>query len=209
MANAVFSQLLELPAVRVKQRVELAELFGYETRNKYSIESEDGTVLLYGAEQQKGFLGFFFRQALGHWRTFDILIFDNSRAPVLIAKHPFRFYFQQLEILQSNGSPIGTLRKRFSIFSKKFDVLDAHGQLRFTVNSPIYRIWTFPFKRDGQELACVKKQWAGIFQEGLLDADNFRVEFKSASLTLEERLLLVTAGIFIDLQYFERKARTR
>ena len=66
----------------VRQRRELAELFGFETRNKYEIASESGGALAFAAEQQKGIAGFLFRQFLGHWRTFEIKFFSPDRAGV-------------------------------------------------------------------------------------------------------------------------------
>ena len=65
--------------VIVKQKRELAELFGFETRNKYEITNTDGNLLGYCAEQQKGLLGFLFRQFLGHWRSFELHFYDADR----------------------------------------------------------------------------------------------------------------------------------
>jgi hypothetical protein len=42
----------------VRQRFEAAELFGFESRNKYDIVSESGAQVAFAAEQQKGFMGF-------------------------------------------------------------------------------------------------------------------------------------------------------
>ena len=75
-----------------------------------------------------------------------------------------------------------------------------------TVSSPIWKIWTFPFARNGSEIAFVRKKWSGLFSEIGTDRDNFMLEFTSPSLTQKERQLLVAAGVFIDLMYFERKA---
>ena len=43
-------------------------------------------------------------------------------------------------------------------------------------------------------------------KEGFTDADNFTVHYQSPSLDGRERLLVLTAAIFADLLYFERKA---
>ncbi len=81
----------------VRQRKELAELFGFETRNKYEILTEGGNLIGYCAEQQKGILGFLFRQFLGHWRSFDLHFCDADRKLFLTSKHPFRFFFKNLK----------------------------------------------------------------------------------------------------------------
>lgn len=200
---AVVQQSSELMIV---QRRELAELFGFETRNKYSIEV-NGAQFAFAAEQGKGGLAFFARMFMGHWRTFEIHFFDNARNLVLRAVHPFRFFFQRLEVFTADGRQLGAIQQRWAFFSKKFDVTDPSGRLLLSVSSPFWRLWTFAFERDGQELARVEKKWGGMLREAFTDADRFRVAFESPALSLDERSLVLAAGIFIDLQYFEQKAQ--
>ncbi len=202
----MFESMRSLRAIIIRQRYELAEHFGFETRNKYVIESEEGQSLGFAAEQQKGFLGFFMRQFLGHWRTFEMFVFDNNRQVVLRAVHPFRFYFQKLEVYASNGQALGAIERRFAILSKKFSVLGARGETLMEVSSPIWRIWTFPFTKQGRVVAQVEKKWSGLLLEGMTDKDRFRVAFTDPALSEVDRALLVTAGIYIDMLYFERKA---
>ena len=208
--NSIIELLRNEPWIKIQQHHELAEWFGFESRNKYRIENSQGQLIGYAAEQQKGVLGFLFRQFLGHWRNFEILIFDQNRQIVAKVLHPFRFIFQRLEIWSSPeydvGERVGTIQQRFGIFTKCFDVLNAKGQILMTVASPIWKFWTFPFKKENQEVAFVRKKWSGLFSEVFTDRDCFQIEFADSSLTDEERLLLLAAGLFIDLQYFERKA---
>ncbi len=190
----------------LQQRRELAELAGFETRNKFEIFGGDGAPLGFAAEQGKGFGALLARMFLGHWRTFEIHIFDMQRALVAVAVHPWRFFFQRLEVHTAEGRPLGALQQRFSLLHKRFDVEDAMGEVRLRVASPLWRPWTFPFEREGRELAFVRKRWSGLMKEAFLDADNFKIEFVDPSLTDDDRLLLLAAGLFVDLQYFERKA---
>ncbi len=200
---AIVQQSSELMIV---QKRELAELFGIETRNKYSIEV-NGAPFAFAAEQGKGGLAFLARMFVGHWRTFEIHFFDNSRQLVLRVVHPFRWIFQRLEVSTAAGRVVGAIQQRFAVFSKRFDVTDPSGRLLLSVRSPLWRPWTFAFQRDGRELARVEKKWSGMLQEAFTDADRFRVAFESAELGLDERSLILAAAIFIDLQYFERKAQ--
>lgn len=197
-------RLATLPAVFVHQRFELGEIFGFETRNKYAIEGEDGAPIGYAAEQQRGMLGFLFRQFLGHWRRFDIVFFDAQRQPVMRATHPFRFYFQRLEVHDAAGKRLGALQQRFALLSKRFDVEDPGGRAILEVRSPIWRLWTFVFHRGAEEAARIEKKWAGILTEAFTDKDRFRIKF-TGTVSREERLLLLAAAVFVDLQYFEKK----
>jgi hypothetical protein len=205
---SIFSERLKAASsIKIVQKRELAEFFGFETRNKYEIRTADDLPIGFAAEQNKGLLGFLARQLLGHWRSFEIHIFDSNRQLQFTARHPFRIFFQRLEVFLEPGDRLaGALQQRFSILYKKFDVEDNQGQVIMTVASPLWRIWTFEFKWMARLRATVRKKWSGFFREALLDADRFEVEFNDPSLKAEERSVMVAAAIFIDLQYFERKA---
>ena len=204
---SAFDHMLDTASgLRIAQRKELAELFGFETRNKYEIQTATGEPLGFAAEQHKGVLGFLLRQFLGHWRRFEILFFDALRNPVFKAIHPFRWLFERLELRAADGRQLGALQRRFSLFSKRFDMEDAYGHVVLTVSSPLWRPWTFTFTRGPIEIAVIRKRWSGVLQEAFTDADTFSLEFQPGPVTPLERRLLLAAAVFIDLTFFERKA---
>src|SRR5690606_11379541 len=175
----------------IKQRFEMAELIGFETRNKYEIRDSNNEVIGFAAEQQKGLFAFLMRQTLGHWRTFEIHIMNLQRMRSLLCKHPFRFFFQRFEVYTNEGKYLGAAQQRFSIFSKRFDIQDERGAVLFEMSSPIYRIWTFPVKKGNFEYARISKKWAGTATEIFTDKDSFLVEFKSANLSLDHKYLIL------------------
>lgn len=196
---------LNNPELYVRQKRELAEFFGFETRNKYAISTPDRQEVLYAAEQRSGLLGMLAMYFLGHWRSFDIAFFDTARQETFRAHHPFRFFFQRLEI-SSNGRAIGAIQQRWAFLSKRFDVLDAAGNVLFEMRSGFFRVWSFPFFRGETQVALIEKKWSGVLTEMFTDKDNFRVAF-DPSLPAEQRMLVLAAAVFVDLQYFERKAQ--
>lgn len=194
----------------IRQKKELAELFGFETRNKYEISDEQGNLIGFCAEQQKGLMGFIFRQWLGHWRTFELNFYNENRQIFLCSKHPFRFFFQEFEVFNEQVQSIGWVKQRWGFLRKKFDVQNANGEIIMEMRSGFFQFWTFPFfSLQGRERATIQKKWSGLLKEIFLDADNFVVTYSDYSLTLEERSLILAAAIFVDLQYFERKASDR
>lgn len=205
-SSPLVTELMNASLLRIQQRKELGELFGFETRNKYEIGDSSGQPIGFAAEQAKGLMGSIGRQFLGHWRTFDVMIFDVNRAPVLRAHHPFRWIFQRLELFDSRGKLVGSVQQRFAILSKRFAVMDSNGGVLCEVNSPLWRPWTFAFERKGRPVGCVRKKWSGLIKESIMDADNFEVEF-TAGTALGLRALILAAAFLIDLVYFEKKAR--
>ena len=187
------------------QRKEMAELFSFETRNKYSIELENGRLIGFAVEEGKSLGHFFWRQILGHWRSFSIRILDSEKQTVLMAVHPFRFFFERLEVLRGDGKKIGIVQRRFNPFFKRFDILDEQGNLLLEVAGPLWKPWTFPFFKNGDEVAKVFKKWSGLFKEAFTDSDNFTIEFNN-SLTIKDRELILAATFLIDIVFFEKKA---
>jgi hypothetical protein len=74
------------------------------------------------------------------------------------------------------------------------------------VRSGLLRFWSFAFERNGRPVARVEKRWTGLFAEAFTDRDTFRITWDPA-LSPDERLVLLAAALFVDLRYFEEKAR--
>lgn len=199
-------KLSDFDKLIVKQRFEGFELLGYETRNKYEILDENQNKIGFAAEQQKGIFGWFMRQYFGHWRKYDVHFFDEFKKEFMFAHHPFRWIFQRFEIKDKEGKHIGALQQRFSILTKRFDILDKDENVILEMKSPFWKIWTFPFYYQGQEVSRIEKKWTGLLAEAFTDKDTFMVSYPHKNLTQEERLIILASSIFVDLQYFEKKA---
>lgn len=193
----------------VRQKRELAELFGFETRNKYEITRADRTLLAYAAEQGKGIMGMIGRQILGHWRSFELFLFTPDRRMIYRAVHPFRFYYQRLELHDAQGRFLGAAQKRFAFLYKRFDIEGPQGQVLCEMASAPWKIWTFPFKRHGREIAVLRKKWSGFLNEAFTDKDSFHIAYNDPSLSNDERLLILASAIFVDLLFFETKANQK
>lgn len=197
---------INLPVVYIRQIREFIELIGFETRNKYEIAGPTQPIG-YAAEQNKGIWGWLGRQFFGHWRSFEISVFDMQRQMILRCRHPFRFFFQKFEIETASGRPLGFLQQRFAIFQKRFDIHFVGSNEVLEMNSPFWKFWTFPIFSRGQEVATIQKKWSGAFDEIFMDSDKFRVVYNSPSLSNDQKLVILAAAFFVDLQYFEKKAR--
>lgn len=201
----MLNNIHKIQKIFVKQSFELAEIFSFETRNKYRICDESGRDIAFAAEQQKGFLGILLRQFLGHWRSFEIHFYDDTRKEIMIGRHPFRWFFQRIELFETGGRHIGNIERRFSILTKRFEVQDPQDRVLLEVSSPFWRLWTFPFMRGDRELARISKKWTGLGYEFFTDKDTFLVEYNDPALPKDERALILAAAIYVDLLFFENK----
>lgn len=192
--------------ILIQQKREMAEYFGFETRNKYQVMDETDRPIAHVVEQNKGILGFVLRQILGHWRPFELHFFSLDRELIMVAHHPFRWFFRRLEVYWPNGEPIGALQMRFQLFSTRYDVENSQGAPVMQVRAPFWRIWTFPYFRRGKQVAVVAKKWGGLLTEVFTDSDRFIVDYQEADLSTEEKYLIFASALFVDLIYFESKA---
>ncbi len=78
--------------------------------------------------------------------------------------------------------------------------------LLFALASGFLSFWTFPIKNThGQTQSTIKKKWSCLFSEIFSDRDNFAIEVHNSNLEHKHHYLFLAAGVFIDLQYFEKK----
>lgn len=193
--------------VFIKQKRELLEIVGFETRNKYEIFDHTKLKLGFSAEQGKGFSGLIFRYFLGHWRKFDILFFNEEKKVLLKLEHPFRWFFEECTVKTHEGVILAVIKWKWSLFYKKLNIFDERQQLIGFIRAPRFYLWTFSvFDSRGVKIAVIKKKWGGILKEVFLDSDSFKVSFKDQNLSNHFKNVILTLAVFVDLLYFEKKA---
>lgn len=190
--------------LKIVQKKEMIEVIGFESKNKYEIQDQNGTVLMYAGESGSGIFDTILRQILGHYRDFNIDVFDKQGTQLFRANHPFKFYFRELSVFDKNQKNFGKLTKEFSLLHKKFVIELANGE-KLQMRSPIMSFWTFPILKNDREVASIKKKWSGLMKESFLDADNFTVSFIDPGLSWETKLVILMSALFIDISYFEKK----
>ncbi|MAG55718.1 MAG: scramblase [Planctomycetes bacterium] len=188
--------------VLVSQQTELAEaLLGFETRNKYKLQDENGVPIGFAAEEGGGVGAMIGRNFLGKCRACTVHIYDQANQPVGRAKKPFTWFFHRMDVFDGDKR-IGAIQRKFAILNRKFVVEDTQGREVLEIVSPLFRIWTFKVLRDGAEVARISKKWSGMLKEAFTDADNFGIEFLS-DVDVTVRKLLLAAVFLVDFTCFE------
>lgn len=201
--------LLASKKLHVQQVLEGFEiLLGYETRNKYRIFDENMVPIAFAAEASQGLAAALMRGLLKHWRSFEIEIFDQNRQLMYRAKFPFRWFFKTLYLESNSGGLMGHLQQRFAIFYKKFDVYDATGRIIAEIKSPIFKMWTFEFRKNDRKIGTIQKKWSGAMSEIFTDKDNFIVSYAQPDLELETKALMMATCLMVDIVYFENNQGT-
>ena len=156
--------LSQHPELYVRQEIEHLEVFtGFETSNRYSIRTPSGEQLLYAFEES-GLLG---RSFLSSHRPLTIHVVDRNNTEVINASRSFFWFHSHLHVSDGAGQRIGSMQRRFSFLTRKFDLMDATGRVVAEMRGPIFRPFTFMVYQQGQEIGRVTKQWSGYRPGGL------------------------------------------
>ena len=184
----------------VRQQVEHLEVFtGFETANRYNVSTPDGELLLYAYEES----GWLSRQFLRNHRPLTLHVMDSEQRPLLRASRSFFWFLSHLHVRDGADRPVGSLRRRFAILTRRFDLEDSSGQVLAEIQGRLLRPNTFTINRDGSELARVTKQWSGVVREALSDADTFRVQQDTQRVDQDLSLLVLATAFAIDFDFFE------
>ena len=153
------TDLTQFPELFVRQEIEHLEVFtGFETANRYSVRTPSGEQLLYAFEESS-MLG---RTLLKKHRPLDIHVIDRNNTNVITASRSFYWFFAHLHVSDGSGQRIGSMQRRFSFLTRRFDLMDATGRIVAEMRGPIFRPFTFMVYQQGQEVGRVTKQWSGV-----------------------------------------------
>ncbi len=198
-------KLNSLNSLIVSQKKEWGEILsGFETKNRYVVSDEAGNMMYYAAEEGGSVLLRWFLKAL---RPFTLVVLTESNQVILRVIRPFRFFFHQASIVDSQGESLGVLQKRFSLLRRKYSVFDSSGKEIFQLFGPILKPWTFIIKNNDVEYGKIIKKWSGLLKEGFTDADNFGVVFPK-EWDIKLKALFLGAIFLIDFVHFENKGNS-
>ena len=201
--NSSLENLEQANSLIIRQQKEWGEILtGFETKNKYEVVDHFSNPLLEVQEEGGSALTTITRLFLKALRPFTIDLFSPQGAGLFKLTRPFRFYFHELDVSQSNGTPLGKIKRRFAILRRIYSVVDRNGNEIFELFGPLLHPWTFQIKKGGQELGKITKKWSGLAKESFTDADNFGIAFPKG-IDLSQKAVLLGAVFLIDFVHFE------
>jgi uncharacterized protein YxjI len=108
-----------------------------------------------------------------------------------------------LTVSDPGGRPVGTIKRTFALFKRKFVVSDTTGKEIFTIVGPFFHPWTFHICTHELECGKITKKWSGLGKEVFTDADNFNIVFPNG-VDIHQKSILIGALFLIDIIFFER-----
>ncbi len=188
----------------VRQRKDWGEVVtGWEKANRYEVHDSSGTALFHAFEVSTSGWSVLLRVLLRAQRPFRMEVIRGNGSPVVTLVRPWRFWLSRLEVLGTDGRPLGRVEQRFSLVRRVYQVFDDQGRTLLDVVGPLLRPWTFLLHQAGREVGSTSKKWRGLGVEAFTDADTFVIEWSAARLRPGSHLLAVAATILIDFVHFE------
>jgi hypothetical protein len=186
--------------ILVCQRIEPLEvIIGFETENKYDVHFGNGIRAV--AAEESGVMS---RWCLGNKRPFTMHVyFKDNKQEFLRLTRPFKFYFEELQVIDPiTNQQLGKVKRDFAICEKNMSVYDETGKLVYRIISPFCDFWTFHIEKNGTRVGEIKKKWSGFIKEFISDADNFGIQYPQQA-TPKDKALIFAATFLIDFLYFE------
>jgi uncharacterized protein YxjI len=185
--------------VKVSQKKEWLEILtDFESRNRFTIDFDGRDGVLLAAEESSSWTRF----VLGSMRPYTLVIQTREKKPVLRMHARLRFIHREISVMEANGKLLGTVRRRFTFIHTRYDVFDATGRAIFEIARGFVKAWTFPIRRDGQDVAVIAKRWSGFGREMFTDAERFQLHFQEITDPAERKILL-GALFLLDFTHFE------
>ena len=189
----------------IHQMLEWGEIaLGFESKNRFEINDEEGNRLGLAAEEAKGVGAWFLRNLFGRCRKASIHIYDGEGNRLGRGEKPFRWFFHRMDVFDGDQK-IGAIQRKWSLLHRKFAIENAVGEEVMDIYSPMFRIWTFKLLFQDKEVGRISKKWSGLLREAFSDADTFGVEC-DPNVPDEVRKILMVATFLIDFTCFENNS---
>jgi uncharacterized protein YxjI len=130
---------------------------------------------------------------------FELNIQDDSERIIAKVSRDFTFWFSKVKVQDESGKLIGTIRHKFKLLGVKFDIIDEDNNLVAIIEGN-WTAWNFVIKdTNGMEIGRIDKKWAGAVKEFFTSADRYKVEINPSVAEDENKILILSISIAIDM----------
>ena len=173
----------------------------FKASNNFDIfDPNTGAKILECREPDLGILTKIFRFTdYKRMTPFRVEVRTPAGQKVLTVKRGFSLFLSKVDVLDENDQLVGTFKQKLFSIGGKFDVLDLQEKPLCTLQGK-WTSWDFRFVQDEKEFASVSKKWAGLGKELFTTADNYMLTIHdSVSKDDPVRILIVAAVMCIDM----------
>lgn len=167
--------------------------------NTYDVQGEEG----YPIGQIKENLGFgqillrlFVSKAS---LPFNLEVTDVNGQVLANLKRGFTFFLSKINVVNPAGIVVGTVKHKFSFLKPKFALMDANGNQFATIEGD-WKAWDFTITdMNGNNIGSVNKKWNGLLKEFFTDSDKYFVNVSDSVTDENQRMTIITVATLIDM----------
>jgi uncharacterized protein YxjI len=118
---------------------------------------------------------------------------------VLTVKRGFSLFLSKVEVLDERGQTVGFFKQKLFSIGGAFNVLDPQDKVLCALKGK-WTSWDFRFMQGEKELASVNKKWSGLGKELFTTADNYMLSIQGdVAGNNPVRILIMAAVLCIDM----------
>lgn len=189
-----FPKLFELNTVIVNEEM---SVFRFE--NKYQLLNETGELVGYVCQKLSTgakIARLFMSKAM---LPFELEIQDTDQKVLAKIKRGFTFFMSKVDVLNSDGKLIGRFQGKLRLLGSRFDLEDEDGKKLGKIEGN-FTGWDFKiFNNDGQQIGTVNKKWGGALREVFTTADKYKVEIDEHVEENEDKMVILSVAIAVDM----------
>lgn len=109
------------------------------------------------------------------------------------------FFMSKIILKNPEGETIGTINQKFKFFKPTFNIFNSKGVYVAQITGD-WKAWNFVINDFSKnQIGKISKKWAGAMKELFTSADKYNVSIASDFSNLENKILILSAAITIDM----------
>ncbi|MBC8060422.1 MAG: oxidoreductase [Clostridiaceae bacterium] len=193
--------LLDKNTYFIKEQVQFMKLSG-----KYDIfDPITNSQIGLAKEEPGGFIHFMRFLISKAMLPNTVNIYDTeSNSIAFTIKKPFTFIRSKVSVYDGKGEYKGYFKGKILTIGGGFWVFDSNENEVAEIKGD-WKGWNFNFLQQGKTIGTVTKKWAGLGKELFTSADNYVIALNEEEFSNDKIMLLLAAGLAIDIVYKEKK----
>jgi uncharacterized protein YxjI len=130
---------------------------------------------------------------------FTVDIFDTDGQKLVTLRRGWRLFRSTVNVTDAQGGKLGSYHQRLLSLGGKFEVMNRM-DMPVAMFAGDWKGWNFTFRDSREkELAKVTKKWAGLGKELLTSADNYVVDVSPDVRDNDLKRLILAAAFCVDM----------
>jgi len=189
-----FPKLFELNTIIVNEEMSILRF-----ENKYQLMNENGELVGYVCQKLSTgakIARLFMSKAM---LPFELEIQDTDQKVLATIKRGFTLFMSKVDVLNSNDKLIGRFQGKLKLLGTRFDLEDEDGKKLGKIEGNLTG-WDFKiYNSNEQQIGSVNKKWAGALREVFTTADKYKVEIDPSVSENEDKIVILSVAVTIDM----------